>query len=308
MARSYAQIMTAIWKKNYEFVRLSFAAQRAYLMLASQSDISAAGTLPVVLQRWATLAKDTSTEDVSAALAELEAENFIVVDWDTQELLVRSFVKWDGGYNNQKRRPVILDAAAEVTSPRLRVALAAEFDKLGLPTDSLGIGGRVPENAPKVDSVQDSLFSQVDRPCQDQPQNIQNDRVVVTSVGSSPQPLNRNPQHASRAVAPTENQRAQELAKTYTDVVKLSNFLAVLGVVKKAINAGDYSDDDIQSALSRLAEDRRTISTESLRIEIEGPPKRRLHAAPNTDDNIAAFLGNTGTENATVLQLPRGRS
>lgn len=69
---------------------------------------------------------------------------------------------------------------------------------------------------------------------------------------------------------PTEN-RVNRIARTYTDVVKLSNFLAVRGIVKKAVQA-DYTDDQVIGALGRLAEDHRPVTTETLRIEIEGLP------------------------------------
>jgi len=58
---------------------------------------------------------------------------YIAVDDDTEEVLVRSFVKWDGGgYKNSKRRPGILATAEAVVSQRLREILAAELTKLGV--------------------------------------------------------------------------------------------------------------------------------------------------------------------------------
>lgn len=140
MARSYARIITGIWR-NHEFRRLSAQAQRLYLLQVTQPDITAAGILPLTLRRWAELASDTSVEDVKQALDELTAGRFIAVDEATEELLVRSFVRWDGGHTNSKRRPVILHAASEVVSPKLRRVLAFEFQRLDLPADRLGVTG-----------------------------------------------------------------------------------------------------------------------------------------------------------------------
>jgi len=69
----------------------------------------------------------------------------------------------------------------------------------------------------------------------------------------------------------SQNQRAQRLTKVYTDEVPLSRFPAVMGVVKKAIHAGK-TDDEITSALLRLAMEGRSVTTETLRVEIEGLP------------------------------------
>lgn len=70
----------------------------------------------------------------------------------------------------------------------------------------------------------------------------------------------------------TQGQRANRLTKTYTDRVPMSAFLAVQGVVLKAIKAGK-TDDEITAALVRLADDGRSVTANTLRIEIEGQPK-----------------------------------
>lgn len=74
---------------------------------------------------------------------------------------------------------------------------------------------------------------------------------------------------------PTEGQRVNALAKRYTNIVKLSKFEAVAGVVRAAVRTGDYTDEQIATALDQLAapETRRTVTKETLRIAIEGFPK-----------------------------------
>lgn len=81
---------------------------------------------------------------------------------------------------------------------------------------------------------------------------------------------------ATVAAAPeSDGARANRLTKTFTDQVKLSNFPAVAGIVRKAVKAG-YTDQAIVDALSRLADDKRSVTTDTLRTELEGPaPPRR---------------------------------
>lgn len=73
----------------------------------------------------------------------------------------------------------------------------------------------------------------------------------------------------------TPSQRVNTLAKLYTDKVPLSNFLAVRGVVAKAVKAGMWSDDEIAAALGRMAEDGRSVTTDGLRYELNGFPVRQ---------------------------------
>lgn len=139
MARNFAPIYTAIWQDR-AFRALTGAAQRMYLLLVSQPDISAAGTLSLTVRRWAAMAADTDPKTVGGALRELVDAGFIAADQTTEELLVRSFVRWDKAYGNPKRRPAILAAAGTVGSAALRRVLAGEFARVGLPVDGFDPG------------------------------------------------------------------------------------------------------------------------------------------------------------------------
>lgn len=228
MARHYANIATAIWRPEDDFGDLTITAQWAYLMLVTQSDISAAGVLSLNVKRWVGRAKDGTRDAIVGAIQELQAAGKVVYDTDTEELLIRTFVKWDGGYSNRKRRPVILRAAGEVESLALRQVLAREFAKLELPVgvlrlpvtsggDSLsgpyGIAHTVeppntiePATAAPGPHTSENTFPQVDS-LSDSPSRF--DGVVVTqAVVVRPQPSTRNPQSvppsAATAVAVAE--------------------------------------------------------------------------------------------------------
>lgn len=94
MARSHARLLTSIWADD-EFLALHAQAQRLYMLLLSQPDLSTLGTLTLSLKRLARLAPDTTPAKLRKALSELE-EHFVVVDWETDELFVRSFMRHDG--------------------------------------------------------------------------------------------------------------------------------------------------------------------------------------------------------------------
>ena len=85
-------------------------------------------------------------------------------------------------------------------------------------------------------------------------------------------------------------QRAGRLTKTYTDDEPMSNFVAIRGIVKKAI-AAEHSDAEIVPALKRLARDGRGVTTETLRIELQGLPAQRSQPKRSTtDERVMAGL------------------
>jgi hypothetical protein len=191
MARSYGHIMSAIWN-DPEFRALDGASQRAYLMLVTQSEITSAGTLALTIKRWSQYASNTPPDAISDSLFRLESKRFIALDEDTEELVVRSFVKWDGGANNPKRIPAISAAANAVVSPKVRAVLAAELTKLAVPH-----------------SILDSLCdTQSDR-------HPDTPRVVVTevSIDHNPQPTTQthNPGTVANS-APNKAPAKTELA------------------------------------------------------------------------------------------------
>ncbi len=94
MARKHALVLASIWT-DPDWVTLTAAAQRTYMLLLSQPKLSLAGLLDYVPSRWARMAADTSLASVEAAIDELEASRFVLVDHDTDELLIRTFVKHD---------------------------------------------------------------------------------------------------------------------------------------------------------------------------------------------------------------------
>lgn len=182
MARNYAQIATEIWRDD-EFVQLSEVAQQKYLLLITQPDISAAGALPLALSRWASRSKGATKNSVREAIDELEAHGYVVVDDDTDELLVRSFVRWDGGYRNEKRKYAIRDAAGQIMSAALRRVLAAEFERLGLPVDWIPA-------FPQVDSPSDRAS--------DSPSDgASRSRRVVVTTATTTEPSTLTPQQAT---------------------------------------------------------------------------------------------------------------
>lgn len=212
MARQYAQIVTAIWRDD-DFRSLTAAEQHLYLLIVTQPDISAAGVLHLAITRWAGRACDTKPEDINRALDGLARRRFVVVDRDTEEVLARSFIRWDKGYSNPKRQPSIRDAVDAVESPALLRAIAAELVRIDMPMafrgqaaslsdsypDSLSAGQAWPDVPTMPDLISDQASSQVDSLPIGYPDGV--DRPSDSDGPSErrvPQPTTRKPQTQSQ--------------------------------------------------------------------------------------------------------------
>lgn len=64
--------------------------------------------------------------------------------------------------------------------------------------------------------------------------------------------------------------RAQALADRYYDIEPLCTYPAILKIVRRVIETGRFSDEEIGKALESLAHDSITVSMNTLRIELQG--------------------------------------
>lgn len=131
MARSYGRVFAAIWD-DPDFVARSPTAQRMYLFLLSQPDLEHSGIIPLRERRWAKGCGALNPSMVADDLKELEAHRFLVIDDDTEELLVRSLIRRDEVWKQPNVFKSALSSAIAAKSPRIREALAAELRRLDL--------------------------------------------------------------------------------------------------------------------------------------------------------------------------------
>lgn len=129
MARTHARILASIWV-DPDFIALSLEAQRMYLLLLSQDSLNNAGRILLTTRRWAAGCHTTTAGDIEKALAELDAARFVVVDYDTEEVLIRSFIRNDGIVKQPQMMKSALREALVIRSPLLRSTLARELRRL----------------------------------------------------------------------------------------------------------------------------------------------------------------------------------
>ena len=136
MAREFAKVYMSIWG-NPDFTRLSVGAQRLYMFLISQPDLSRAGTITLAFNRWLSRVVGYSREELLADLSELAQTRFVVVDEGTEELLVRSYIRNDDGWKSPNIMISVSAAARQVMSETLRAVIRQEVAKIN--TDGLPV-------------------------------------------------------------------------------------------------------------------------------------------------------------------------
>jgi hypothetical protein len=129
MARKEARVHVTIWQ-DADFVALSAEDQRTYLMAFSQPGISLCGVLPLTLARWARMASDTDADALRASIGRLERARFVVADYDTEELLIRTFICHDGVWRNEKTQAGAKAQRRHIVSRKVLHALDAEIHRL----------------------------------------------------------------------------------------------------------------------------------------------------------------------------------
>lgn len=127
--RSYAQLNIAIWNDE-EFRGLSPAAQHLYFLLLSHPTLSYCGVGDWRPSRIARMAAGWTAADVERAGGELVAGLFIVVDEDTEEFLVRTFVKNDPLMRQRNLGVSMARAFSVVASEGIRGVVVHELHRL----------------------------------------------------------------------------------------------------------------------------------------------------------------------------------
>lgn len=132
-------------------------AQWLYKFLISQPVTSTAGVLPLQITKWARCARDMTIERVVAAVELLAERRYIVIDDNTEEVLVRSYIRHGAAATGTPN--VMLSAlrcAVAVQSGELRQALLDEIVRLDRQWSEKALG--------VILSLRESLCKAFDKP------------------------------------------------------------------------------------------------------------------------------------------------
>jgi hypothetical protein len=98
-ARQYGKLLKTNWRED-AWTGLTADAQWLYAFLVSQPTTDSAGVFPIRISKWAKAATDMTAARVKAAATLLVDRGWIVVDHDTEEGLIRSYIRDDWAGDN----------------------------------------------------------------------------------------------------------------------------------------------------------------------------------------------------------------
>jgi hypothetical protein len=128
MPRDHARIHTDIWGDD-DWLDLSPEAQHLYFVLYTRPP-SFCGGGDWQPKKIAARARCWTSDSVSHAAGELQDGLFLLLDLDTDEYLIRSWIKHDGLYRVQNMAVSIANARATFASRKLRGVVVFEVSKL----------------------------------------------------------------------------------------------------------------------------------------------------------------------------------
>jgi hypothetical protein len=129
VANAAALINEGLWRKDKEFQRLPRFAQCTFCQVLSQRDLDTAGVLTLHLELLAKGCDELTVDQLRADFAILEDSRFLFVDYDTDELFIRSYVRLVSVKNKNSWHSVPKNSRM-VASEKIRHELATELRRL----------------------------------------------------------------------------------------------------------------------------------------------------------------------------------
>lgn len=126
MARDHARVNVTIWG-DPNFRRLPPAAQHLYLLLWTSPELTYAGTHDWRPARLTGRAEGWTRADVEAAADCLAARHFLVIDNDVEEVLIRSWIRWDGLMKQPRMAISCTTAYAAAASDTLKAVIVHQL-------------------------------------------------------------------------------------------------------------------------------------------------------------------------------------
>lgn len=129
MARDHARMRLDIWTDE-DFIALPCTSQWLYQRLLTHGGLEYCGVVEWRPKRLAQSAGDLTATDIEMFAAPLEEGNFLIIDRDCEECLVRSFVKHDGLMDKWNLAAAVARTFTAVSSKALRGVIVHELKRL----------------------------------------------------------------------------------------------------------------------------------------------------------------------------------
>ncbi len=129
MPRDYAQIRQDMWSDD-RWRALTAPAQWLYMLLLSDPRLTYAGVTDWHPGKLSQRAKECTGRDVVFAGFELAEAYFVVIDEDTEEVMIRSYLRHDPLMRNPRLAVTMAKDFGGVASNKIRAAIVWELQRL----------------------------------------------------------------------------------------------------------------------------------------------------------------------------------
>jgi hypothetical protein len=139
--------MCAVWEDK-DYRALSLADQGLFAGLLAYPQISYCGVIDWIPSRLVKLSDELDRTKLAAGVNRLGAASFLCLDPETDELLIRRFMYWDGVLGVKNVGKAMVTAYNRVQSEFLREAIVMELSRIWAEDDKLHGWEGVREMAP----------------------------------------------------------------------------------------------------------------------------------------------------------------
>ena len=143
MSRTYAKIYVSIWAGDFR--DLTIAAQGLYFRLLTDPKLSMCGVVDWRPKRLMQSFAGMKSSEFARLAAELEGAGYIVIDDDTEEVLIRSFVRHDGVLKSPNLTKAMATDWLAVASRRIKDSVVREVVRTIKEEPDLKGSGSVPD-------------------------------------------------------------------------------------------------------------------------------------------------------------------
>lgn len=289
MARDHARIDLEIWNDD-DFRELSPRAQHLYFVLLTSPTLSYCGVCDWRPSRIIPLAGGWTRDGLEAAAEELAERLYIVVDEDTEEVLVRSFIRNDGLMKQPKMAVAMAKAFAGVASKSIRGVIAHELKRLHADQPDLNGWGEKWKAAELLskDSLNPSDYPTGYPSRKGSGKGIEKGKSSPFGKGStkgpstptpSPTPLLPTPKDAPAEPDAAKPQAIEQeiTVSAYERLDKGFNFMAVRQIVKWAIHEKGSNPASVEAAIVGLYEMGKPITRQTVGQYLDG----KIRQQPN---------------------------
>src|SRR5688500_18583462 len=117
-----------IWRDK-DFLALGPVLRDLWFFILGQEDLFKTGVIAIRMGRWSENL-DLTRDELTVMLEKVAAARFFILDWDREELLVRTYIRNDEIYKKPNQLKAARSDLASVYSPMLKAEILVELERI----------------------------------------------------------------------------------------------------------------------------------------------------------------------------------